>query len=396
MRWGVTSSVPALAALVATACGGRADSGGIRVEETDTSGVVTIDILGDPTEVPAWSLSESPVTVVSGDAPPFLTDIGEVVFLPDGGLLVEDNRSAEIYVVDASGGVSRSIGGSGDGPGEFRNVTELSLLDGSAAAAFDRRLSRVTRFDRDGTLLGSLALERDFGGQGTIAYDAWPLAQGRTLLHVLAPLDTSTTAPVPRLAPRDGFLFVLDSLGAVLHGPLRFVGGLAMVGQRFDAASPFASDALVALGGEYVVSGSGLDFELDIASHELVPQRVIRWPGWSVPIQDEVVDAVRDTVSAGFEEARRRRPEAVAAILDALFAPNALPGSLPVLQRVIVDDTDRSWVARYRPAPYRWREEELLVRPRSAGQRPLARLPLPAGNPLGCRLRGSRRSGHAR
>ena len=279
---------------------------------------------------------------------------------------------AEIHVVDASGGVSRSIGGSGDGPGEFRNVTELSLLDGSAAAAFDRRLSRVTRFDRDGTLLGSLALERDFGGQGLIAYDAWPLAQGRTLLHVLAPLDTSTTAPVPRLAPRDGFLFVLDSLGAVLHGPLRFVGGLAMVGQRFDAASPFASDALVALGGEYVVSGSGLDFELDIASHELVPQRVIRWPGWSVPIQDEVVDAVRDTVSAGFEEARRRRPEAVAAILDALFAPNALPGSLPVLQRVIVDDTDRIWVAQYRPAPYRWREEDSWYVLDPTG-RPLAR-----------------------
>ena len=381
MRGSIASAALALGVLGVNACAGPDADTGLRVVEADSAGVAMVDIVGDPTSLPAWGLSGSPLTVLSGDAPPFLTDVGEVAFLPGGELLVEDNRSAEIHVVAANGRVSTSIGGSGDGPGEFRNVTELSLVDDTTAVVFDRRLSRATRFAQSGRFLGSLALERSFGGRGTIAYDAWPLADRRTLLHVLAPLDTSTTAPVPRIAPRDGLLFILDSLGAVLHGPKRFTGGLAMVGQRFDGASPFSSEALVAVGAETLIRGSGLEFELHVESPELRLKRVIRWPGWSSPLAAESVAAVRDTVSAGFEQIRQRRPEAVAAILDAMFAPNSVPALLPALQRAIVDDTGRIWVARYRPAPYRWREDDSWFVLDPTG-RPLARLPLPPNTRL--------------
>ncbi|MGE0158411.1 MAG: 6-bladed beta-propeller [Gemmatimonadales bacterium] len=47
--------------------------------------------------------------------------------MSDGRILVEDEQAAELHLFDPSGMHIVRVGGRGQGPGEFQNLTELSL-----------------------------------------------------------------------------------------------------------------------------------------------------------------------------------------------------------------------------------------------------------------------------
>ena len=84
-------------------CTGRVESvGEVAVTQSDSAGIAIITISGDPSTLPEGRLTEAPLTVIRGDAAPFLTDVGEVQFRGDGTLLVEDNRSAELRIFDGA------------------------------------------------------------------------------------------------------------------------------------------------------------------------------------------------------------------------------------------------------------------------------------------------------
>jgi hypothetical protein len=70
----------------------------------------------------------------------------------DGYFYVGDSGGARIAVFDPEGRYLRSIGGRGEGPGEF-SFMELYALDGDVLTALDHSLRRTTRFRTDGTLL---------------------------------------------------------------------------------------------------------------------------------------------------------------------------------------------------------------------------------------------------
>jgi len=106
----------AVVAMTALAgCTGQVESvGGVAVTQADSAGITIITIAGDPTSLPEGRLTEVPLTVIRGDAAPFLTDVGEVQFRGDGTLLVEDNRSAELRVFARNGEMVRLVGARGD------------------------------------------------------------------------------------------------------------------------------------------------------------------------------------------------------------------------------------------------------------------------------------------
>ncbi len=158
----------AVVAMTALAgCTGQVESvGGVAVTQADSAGITIITIAGDPTSLPEGRLTEVPLTVIRGDAAPFLTDVGEVQFRGDGTLLVEDNRSAELRVFDRNGEMVRLVGARGEGPGEFRNLTDLSVDAGGTAYAYDRRLSRISAFPKELAVLGVLRREIETGVGG--------------------------------------------------------------------------------------------------------------------------------------------------------------------------------------------------------------------------------------
>ena len=144
----------ALSALAA--CGGPDRSS--RVTITDSAGIRIVESVA-----PAWEADEAwrvsgPITSVGAiDGPPEsqLHRVRGVARLGDGRVVVSNQGSSEIRLYDASGRWIRSIGGEGDGPGEFRLVRGFQIVPPDTVMVFDDRGPRVTTLTVDGTIVES-------------------------------------------------------------------------------------------------------------------------------------------------------------------------------------------------------------------------------------------------
>lgn len=243
---------PALISVLAvlstvTACSDGPTRGrGLQVTEVDSAGVSIVTISGSVADLPNWRLSDQPAMEISGHAPPYLSSIGEVEFLGNGSLLVEDNQTDELRLFDSTGTVIRIIGGAGQGPGEFRSVTKLTVTPGDTAYTYDRRLYRVSGFDPAGGLVKTFALSREDGGLGTLALDVWAFDSDHFLLHRRSPWNSTNAEPLPRRDQRDVTLFLLDGTGRVRASPIRFAGEYTIEGDHGDAQALFSNRPIIA------------------------------------------------------------------------------------------------------------------------------------------------------
>lgn len=360
----------------------------IAVSESDSSGIAVVTISGAVEDLPEWTLSSNPVTEVSGKAPPFLGRVGEVEILPDGRLLIEDDQTDELRIFDRSGRVSKLVGGSGDGPGEFQSLTELTLTRGDTAYTYDRRHYRISIFGPRGELVDAIFVGRERAGAGSLVLDAWATDSEHLILHSLGPLESAPRHGRPYRDQRDAILHSLDAGGRERRPPVRFTGGYSIEGPHGDAPGPFANEPFVSARAGRVLHGSALDYELTLRTPRLEPVRVIRWEGWRRPLGEQTVQAVRDTLELRYAELEDIRPELYEMLIGALFAPELLPDSLPALGSAFLDERGRIWVSRFRPTVYRWSQEDVWHVLDPTG-RPLARLALPPHSRLTA-VRGDR------
>lgn len=358
-----------------------ADPRAISVTETDSAGITLVSISGAPETLPLWVISDEPILEVKGEDPPFLSSIGEVELLEDGSVVVEDNQSDELRIFDADGESFRTIGGPGEGPGEFRNLTELSLTPGDTIVAFDRRNYRISIFSPAGEFLRSVPVEREVEGPRTYIMDAWAFSSDRFLLHSVVDVDSANTEPRPRLNHNDAVLLELVPEGTITNRLAQFSGGYSVQFEGGGGSSPFAPRPIIDMNSGRFGFSSGEDYRLTLAAGPPGILRVITWSGWKQPLADELVASVRSDFDAGWEEVREVDPQLVDNIMRATFAPELLPDSLPVLRSVIPLQNGRTWVCRFRPTNEAWMEEDSwhLLNPQG---HPVARLALPPESKL--------------
>lgn len=113
------------------------------------AGPSQVDVPDEPLSVETEPLLS--VGVVTGDT---LQEFDRVVtpfVLPDGRLVVPLGGSSEIRMFSQEGTFVGRLGGSGDGPGEFRYLS-AAWPRGDTIEAFDGRLRRVTGFKPDGAV----------------------------------------------------------------------------------------------------------------------------------------------------------------------------------------------------------------------------------------------------
>jgi hypothetical protein len=91
--------------------------------------------------------------VVEGGGPTQFSEIAHVVSDDRRRVFVVDYGSQEIRIFDGQGRHLRSIGGPGQGPGEFTGLSGISLEPGGEILAWDPRMRRYTIFDSTGTFL---------------------------------------------------------------------------------------------------------------------------------------------------------------------------------------------------------------------------------------------------
>jgi hypothetical protein len=85
--------------------------------------------------------------------------ISGVRLLPDGGVVVADDRSSTIRLFGPNGTHLLTLGGPGEGPGEFEWLSHVSVEAPDTILVYDGRRLRITRFLTDGRLISTTALQ---------------------------------------------------------------------------------------------------------------------------------------------------------------------------------------------------------------------------------------------
>lgn len=169
------------------ACGGdKAAEGGV-VEATvrDSSGISIREYPKSAWEaVKPFTLSAKPLMAVGGEEGDTTIDLSAGIMgassasvgrlLPDGRIVVVAGQPPQMMVIDTTGKKSGTIGRSGEGPGEYRLVTQVLQLGSDTLLAFDMMRRKGILFGLDGSSRG----ERDFPTVGSL-----PIAP--TILGVL-------------------------------------------------------------------------------------------------------------------------------------------------------------------------------------------------------------------
>ena len=174
------------------------DSAGIQIVENGRP--------ADASRLP-WRIGAEPaasIGVLEGEEPYMLHYVADATKLPDGRIVVANMGTQELRVFDAFGIHLATWGGEGEGPGEFRSLTEVERWPGDSIVAWSASRLGMSVFDADGNYGRTFWLE-DVGAW------FWPesAAANGTVMAVHAPEGEDTTV----VQLRDGEGRVRSSFG---------------------------------------------------------------------------------------------------------------------------------------------------------------------------------------
>jgi hypothetical protein len=130
------------------------DTPGVPVTVTDSAGVrITLT-----TDLPVTfaEVYPDPVLTLGGSDASGSTQFFRVQHVhvdQEDRLWVADGQSGELRIFHSDGAHWKTIGGGGEGPGEFRRIRLLGSFGGDSIAVWDDSLARLTVFDAQGELI---------------------------------------------------------------------------------------------------------------------------------------------------------------------------------------------------------------------------------------------------
>lgn len=177
----------------------------------------------------AWTVSPEPtlqIGALEGEYPYLFEDVEQVERLPDGRILVVEGDRREIRFYDDAGRHLRTLGGPGEGPGEFQTDPDVVLLPGDTLLAYDGSASRMSWFGPDGGLVRDEPFTRDDAPEnmgGVFSIDRILFPDG-SFFHVgsFAPSNTEMVEPLPGFfaySPVPDGMAHLDRRLGLVRGP---------------------------------------------------------------------------------------------------------------------------------------------------------------------------------
>ena len=128
---------------------------GSTVQVTDSAGVTNIS-LGRVEELSAPGLTTD-LVFSTRELGIELFWVGDALLVGNDGLALANTGSSEVFLFAGDGSLARRVGGQGEGPGEFSEITTLLATD-SGFLAYDARLARLNEFSESGEFLTSSPL----------------------------------------------------------------------------------------------------------------------------------------------------------------------------------------------------------------------------------------------
>lgn len=285
----------------------------------------------------SWSFPSEPEVVVGAgpDEPSFYQVIGAVLLAEVGhGLAIADASSSEVLIFDSVGRLTGSIGGEGEGPGEYRQIAFLGRFGrgSDTLLVYDSYFSRADVFLSDGTLIDSDSIPRlgaPFGPRIEGMLNGRQVIGRASFDHEYESGLHRDSSSIVRL--RRGSLRV-DTF-ATLVGDERFT----IPGERVRTPVPYGATLQVSAGtggiavaatDKYRVVTIGPDGELrwivfvDRPRVALLERDVVRWR-----------DAQLET-----------REEASHEAVERMLAQIPAGDSMPLIEDLFVDDEGQVWV----------------------------------------------------
>ena len=219
-RWAESAAAGCCLSLLALACGEEAtQSHGPTV--ADSAGIEVVTIRPPDLATSTWRVAGDPLLTIgsaAGSEVELLSQVQSARSLDDGSVLVADGASRELRVFDRSGAPRMTLGGDGEGPGEYRGFGFVAPRADGSISVYDNRLRRVTRYDEQMAFLGSESL---------IGFDGPPLPQvagflqsGAMVTFGSLPFEPQGEGPyfgafaVGVFSPTSGSYTVVDTINA--------------------------------------------------------------------------------------------------------------------------------------------------------------------------------------
>ena len=324
------------------------------------------DALAIPAQdVPEFRLSAMPLLEIGREGNPAFqfTSITSVRLFDDGRVVVSDAGAREIRVFASDGAHLITLGGPGDGPGEFQSLDGLWTIEQTVIRAWDAESQRITTFSAD-PLDASVQTQRvhtpvNSGLRNPPQAFLGAFPNGDAVLASLAFGGSPGPGPIP-VADR-WFLgrFGPDGTFRELLGELRGMRRL----RGFPL--PFSPLPRVALAGDSVFVADGYEARISL----LVPERVPSPGDFVFPSRVETpsVGEVWESLEAALEA---EGGSLFLERMDDMPRPEAFPevgGMLPA-----EESTGRPngilWMQRYNPFVDSVWLGDVLLRPSAGGE----------------------------
>lgn len=338
-----------LAVLTSAACSGEgtenppvviADSAGVRI-------VINPKPQGGAD--PAWSVAAIPEVEVGGlvGAPADqLFQVSGAVVLSDGTLVVANRGTHDLRFYDAEGHHLVSVGGQGDGPGEFQALELVGRFAGDSLLTYDSRHRRASVFDGAGSFARSFRIGEAAGL--TYPVPSGVLSNGTVIVQQGAMYIAGQTVNGADREPIKLFLAAPD--GAVKDSFGEFPGRemfvLAVLAERWMSVRPitFGLGFFVAGGNRRVAVGNNDEFAVRVYDESGTLLHVVRQYRDPAPTTDEDFTRYIESQLAVVEEERSRR------LYGQMYREMPQAESFPAYASLRFDRAGNLWIEEY-PRP---------------------------------------------
>ena len=111
-----------------------------------------------------WSITPTPVFRVGwNEGDPEFQNVLTGAITADRRAVVADDRAAELIAIPFDGGPIETLGGRGEGPGEFNGIVSVVALGGDTVLVADARNNRITLLDGAGAVVNESSYQPMLG-----------------------------------------------------------------------------------------------------------------------------------------------------------------------------------------------------------------------------------------
>ena len=292
-----------------------------------------------------WRVDSAPMlsigSEVRGPAYSFNRIVG-LLQLHDGTLVVANAGSAEVRAFTPEGDHLWSFGQSGDGPGDFKNLSWIARMRGDTLIAYDNRgPTRYTIISPSGVLVRSLTA--DFR---TRCGPPEPGLRGGLIVIADCPPRKSMSAGFHRT---EKFLVIADPEKVTQTTIAEVPGDEQLVEEGGNWRYPvFGLSSVVAARDTIVLYGTGERFEIMVfaASGARLPSITLARP--RVLVTDSMRSLYTDETNKVIQDFIRRRGGDVRAVREGGSPPvQVFRDTLPAYGKFLIDPEMHVWVNDY-------------------------------------------------